>query len=254
MRKKIVAGNWKMNKTRDEAFELISAIANGFNRKAISGNTHVILAPPFPYLEMAVNITKDSGFISVAAQNCYAEQKGPFTGEVSASMIASLGAKYVIIGHSERRAYFNETDDFLSKKISAALECNLVPVYCCGESLPERKNENQHRVVQKQLENGLFMLDPDEIKKTVIAYEPVWAIGTGVTATPDQAQKMHEFIRQLLIKKYGEHIAAEYVILYGGSCNAANARELFANTDVDGGLIGGASLNAEDFISIVHSF
>lgn len=254
MRKKIVAGNWKMNKNRDEAFELINSIANGFNKKPISENTQVILAPPFPFLEMAVNITKDSGFISVAAQNCYTEQKGAFTGEVSASMISSLGAKYVIIGHSERRAYFHEDDDFLSKKIRAALQCNLFPIYCCGETLPERKNENQLRVVQKQLENGIFMLDPDEIKKTIIAYEPVWAIGTGVTATHDQAQKMHAFIRQLLNKKYGEHIAAEYVILYGGSCNAGNARELFANPDVDGGLIGGASLKAEDFISIVNSF
>jgi triosephosphate isomerase (TIM) len=254
MRKQIVAGNWKMNKNRDEAFDLINAIANGLSEKSISENTHVILAPPFPFLDMAVNITRELGFISVAAQNCYTEQKGAFTGEISASMIASIGARYVIIGHSERRAYFHEDDEFLSKKIKAALQCNLIPIYCCGETLPERKNENQLRVVQKQLENGLFMLDPEEIKKTIIAYEPVWAIGTGVTATPEQAQKMHAFIRQLLNKKYGERTAADYVILYGGSCNAANARELFANADVDGGLIGGASLKAEDFISIVNSF
>lgn len=254
MRKKIVAGNWKMNKTRSEAAELVKGITDGIAKTGIPSGTHVVIAPPFPYIEVAVNLAENFPYISVAAQNCYTEQKGAYTGEVSASMIASMGAKYVIIGHSERRAYFNEDDAFLSKKVVAVLQCNLIPIFCCGETLPERKNEDQYRVVQRQLENGLFMLNADEIKNTVIAYEPVWAIGTGVTATPAQAQKMHSYIRQLLTKKYGAAVADEYTILYGGSCNAENARKLFANPDVDGGLIGGASLKAADFASIVNSF
>lgn len=254
MRKKIVAGNWKMNKTRSEAAELIKGIVDGVSKTGVLNDEHIVIAPPFPFLEIAVSLTEKVPYISVAAQNCYSEPKGAFTGEISASMIASMGARYVIIGHSERRAYFNEDDLFLSKKVSAALQCNLIPILCCGETLPERKNENQYRIVQKQLENGLFMLNQDEIKNTVIAYEPVWAIGTGVNATPAQAQKMHAFIRQLLVKKYDAAVADEYTILYGGSCNAENARELFANPDVDGGLIGGASLKASDFTAIVNSF
>jgi triosephosphate isomerase (TIM) len=254
MRKRIVAGNWKMNKSFSEAGSLITEIVSAIGKSGVPENSHVIIAPPFPYIELAVNLTKNIDTISVAAQNCHTEDKGAFTGEISAAMISSLGAKYVIIGHSERRAYFNEEDDFLSKKVAAALHNDLIPIFCCGENLTERKNENQNRIVQKQLENGLFMLDEVEIRKTIIAYEPVWAIGTGVNATPAQAQKMHAFIRQLLLKKYGEAISSEYVILYGGSCNAVNARELFANPDVDGGLIGGASLKAEDFMSIVNSF
>jgi triosephosphate isomerase (TIM) len=254
MRRKIVAGNWKMNKTRNEAADLINDIVSGAEKLKLNDEICLILAPPFLYIEMAVNSVKNSESIFVASQNCYSEQKGAYTGEVSTEMIASMGARYVIIGHSERRAYFHEEDDFLSKKVKSALQFNLIPIFCCGETLPERKNENQFKIVRKQLENGLFMLDADQVKNTIIAYEPVWAIGTGVTATPGQAQEMHAFIRKMIAGKYGKEIASEYVILYGGSCNAANARELFANPDVDGGLIGGASLKADDFLTIVSSF
>jgi len=254
MRKKIVAGNWKMNKNYNEACALIAGINDGLRKSTILKEQHVILAPPFPFLELAVARTEETDYISIAAQNCHSDEKGAFTGEVSAEMIKSIGAAYVIIGHSERRNIFMESDEFLAKKVIAAQANGLVPIFCCGELLPEREKGNHFNIVEEQLNKGLFHLSPEKIKATIIAYEPVWAIGTGVTASPAQAQEMHEFIRSLIRKKYNNQIAAELSILYGGSCNAKNAKELFANADVDGGLIGGASLIAQDFVTIVNSF
>jgi triosephosphate isomerase len=254
MRKKIVAGNWKMNKNYNEACNLISSIVDGLRNSVISPEQLVILAPPFPFLEPAVARTEEIEYISVSAQNCHSEEKGAFTGEVSASMIRSVGATHVIIGHSERRNIFNESDEFLAKKVLAAQNAGLIPIFCCGEMLPEREKGIHFQVVEEQLNKGLFHLTQQEIKKIIIAYEPVWAIGTGVTATSAQAQEMHKFIRSLLIKKYKNETAENISILYGGSCNAKNAKELFANADVDGGLIGGASLTAQDFVTIVNSF
>ncbi|MGD0711653.1 MAG: triose-phosphate isomerase [Bacteroidales bacterium] len=254
MRKKIVAGNWKMNKNYNEACSLISGIVDELRKSSIPRGHQVIIAPPFPFLELAVARTEEIDYISVAAQNCHSDEKGAFTGEVSASMIASVGASHVIIGHSERRAYFHEDDTFLSKKVKAAIQQKLTPIFCCGEVLAEREKNNHFNIVKNQLEQGLFILNNDEFKNAIIAYEPVWAIGTGVTATTAQAEEMHAFIRNLITEKYGKAIAENTVILYGGSCNAKNAKELFANPNVDGGLIGGASLTAGDFVTIVNSF
>jgi triosephosphate isomerase len=190
----------------------------------------------------------------VAAQNCAAEAKGAFTGEVSAAMVKSTGAGYVILGHSERREYYGETSETLNKKLALVLENGLTPIYCCGEPLAIREAEAQNEFVKKQLEETIFTLSPDDFKKIIIAYEPIWAIGTGKTASSDQAQEIHAFIRSIVAEKFGNEIAQGVSILYGGSCNAKNAKELFANPDVDGGLIGGASLKAEDFIQIINGF
>jgi len=252
MRKKIVAGNWKMNNSLKEGLELAGRINELLKMKG-GKEADAILAPPFIFLS---DITKmiDSQLISVAAQNCASEEKGAFTGEISAEMVASTGATHVIIGHSERRTYFGEDDKMLNKKVNIALKNNLYPIFCCGEILNQREKGIHFEVIQKQLENGLFTLDSSEFSRVIIAYEPVWAIGTGVTATPEQAQEMHQYIRGLVDKKYGSSISEELTILYGGSCKPSNARELFQNPDVDGGLIGGASLVAEDFVSIIYSF
>ncbi len=252
MRKKIVAGNWKMNNSLKEGLELAGRI-NELLKMRGKKEADVILAPPFIFLS---DITKmiDPQLISVAAQNCASEEKGAFTGEISAEMVASTGATHVIIGHSERRSYFGEDDRMLNKKVNIALKNNLYPIFCCGEILNQREKGIHFEVIQKQLENGLFSLDSSEFSRVIIAYEPVWAIGTGVTATPEQAQEMHQHIRGLVDKKYGSSISEELTILYGGSCKPSNAGELFKNPDVDGGLIGGASLVAEDFISIIYSF
>lgn len=254
MRKKIVAGNWKMNKGYNEAATLISSIIDGLRKSTILKEQHVILAPPFPFLGLAVARTEEIEYISVAAQNCHSEEKGAFTGEVSASMIHSCGAEYVIIGHSERRNYFKESNEFLSKKIDAALKNGLKPIFCCGELLPEREKGNHFSIVKNQLDESLFHLTEKDFENVIIAYEPVWAIGTGVNATPHQAQEMHAYIRKLIVEKYNLKIAENTSILYGGSCNSKNAKELFANPDVDGGLIGGASLISDDFVTIVNSF
>lgn len=253
MREKIVAGNWKMNKNFEEAINLVSELMTAFRGGKLPGDVNVILAPPFPFLK-TVSVLTDIPQVHVAAQNCCTEEKGAYTGEVSASMIRSSGAQYVITGHSERRAYYNESNEMLAKKVDMALKTGLTPIFCCGENLAERKNENQYNVVKKQLKEGIFHLDETAFMKTIFAYEPVWAIGTGVTATPGQAQKMHAYIRKLIATAYNQTVADNYTILYGGSCNAKNAKELFANPDVDGGLIGGASLIAEDFVGIVNSF
>ncbi len=252
MRRKIVAGNWKMNKTFQEADELINEIIEGLDEANHKG-ADVILCPPFTFMEMTTDYAQESEY-AVGAQNVSSFDSGAYTGEVSANMLHSMGVEYCIIGHSERRKYFNETDEQLLLKAELLLKYNILPIFCCGELLPEREAGNHFDVVKSQIENTIFKLEPLDFAKLIIAYEPVWAIGTGVTATSDQAQEMHAFIRNLISEKYGKEIAKNTSILYGGSCNAKNAKELFANTDVDGGLIGGASLIAADFLKIIESF
>jgi triosephosphate isomerase len=249
MRKKIVAGNWKMNKTLQDGIELAKTI----NRQVEDDGVIIILCTPFIHLsEVSKVITKDSLFLG--AQNCASEASGAYTGEVSAEMIRSAGADYVIIGHSERRTYYKESDALLNKKVKLALSHDLIPIFCCGEVLEERQAGKHMQVVRAQIENGVFDLSPDDFGKLVIAYEPVWAIGTGVNATAGQAQEMHKLIRELIAEKYGNSLADGISILYGGSCKPSNAKELFSNPDVDGGLIGGASLAAADFMGIVQAF
>jgi triosephosphate isomerase (TIM) len=257
MRKKIVAGNWKMNMNFDEGNELIESIIAKLNDRSFSLNPDelgVVLAPPFILLQNASELCLDNDWISIAAQNCHTHEKGAFTGEISAGMIKSTGAKYVIIGHSERRKYFHESNETLREKVNITLNNDLFPIFCCGEILSERESGQHFEVVKKQLEKTIFEFEKSDFQKIVIAYEPVWAIGTGVTASPEQAQEMHLFIRELIRNNFGEEIAEQTTILYGGSCNAKNASTLFANPDVDGGLIGGASLKADDFVEIICSF
>ena len=249
MRQKIVAGNWKMNKTLNEGINLAKEICSA----KLSTDVKVILGTPFIHLTEVVEITKNTP-VSVSAQNCASEASGAYTGEISAEMIKSTGAGYVIIGHSERRAYYNETNEILAKKVRLALDNDLIPIFCIGEVLEERESGKLFDVVREQLEKGLFFLSEEEFSKIVIAYEPVWAIGTGVVATPKQAQEMHKFIRELIAEKYEKNIAEDISILYGGSCKPSNAKELFENPDVDGGLIGGASLKSEDFLGIINAF
>lgn len=251
MRKKIVAGNWKMNMTFDEAETLLTEIADALDDFTLD-NTEVILCPPALYLEMASDVAEEASF-SVGAQNCYPADNGAFTGEISPVMLRSLQVDYCIIGHSERRKYFNESHEFLMQKADALLRHDIHPIFCCGEVLSEREANSHFDVVRKQLEESLFHLPVEEFKKVVIAYEPVWAIGTGVNATPGQAQEMHAYIRQQIVEKYDYETANNTTILYGGSCNAKNAAELFSQNDVDGGLIGGASLKSEEFLQIVSA-
>lgn len=253
MRKHIVAGNWKMNKTFDQADDLLNDIQTKLEEITLNRNTHIIVCPPFPYLEMASDYANDSYF-TVGAQDVSAEEDGAYTGEVSAAMLQSIELEYCIVGHSERRAYHGESNSLVARKVQQLLAHDICPIVCCGEVADERKSERQFDVVRQQISEGLFHLDAEDFASVVIAYEPVWAIGTGLTATPQQAQEMHSFIRSLIAEKYGQAIAEETPILYGGSCKPSNARELFANPDVDGGLIGGASLNADDFIAIATSF
>ena len=253
MRKNIVAGNWKMNKTFDEADELVSQIIELLETKELGENTRMILCPPFPYLEMCTDYSNESYF-SVGAQNVNDNEKGAYTGEVSAPMLASMEVEYCIVGHSERRAYYGETDAIVARKVDQLLKNDIRPIVCCGEVLEEREAGKQFDVVKRQITDGLFHLDAEAFGQVVIAYEPVWAIGTGKTATPEQAQEIHAHIRSLLAAKYGKELADEISILYGGSCKPSNAKELFACPDIDGGLIGGASLKADDFIAIAKSF
>ncbi len=251
MRKQIVAGNWKMNTNYPEALDLVTNILN--ESKNIPDQVALYVAPPFVYLSDVYKILKDSA-VKVGGQNCSWEKSGAYTGEISASMLKSVGCSFVILGHSERRKHFNEDGTILSKKIEQALENHLQPVFCCGEQLDEREAGKQKEVVENQLEEVVFLLSKEQFQKIIIAYEPVWAIGTGRTASPEQAQEMHAFIRKLVTNKYGDDVAKGLSILYGGSCKPANAMELFAQEDVDGGLIGGASLKADDFIAIARSF
>ncbi len=251
MRKKIVAGNWKMNKSFTEAEELVGAIADELDEKKLA--CEVIICPSALYLEMASDYAEES-ILSIAAQNVSNFDNGAYTGEISASMLGEMEIAYCIVGHSERRKYFNETDKVLAEKVDRLLDYNMKPIFCIGEQLDERESGNHFDVVKSQMTNGVFHLNNDEFLNVVVAYEPVWAIGTGVVATPDQAQEMHSYIRGLISEKYGAQTADDTTILYGGSCNAQNAATLFANKDVDGGLIGGASLKADDFVKIVTSF
>ncbi|MDP2238199.1 MAG: triose-phosphate isomerase [Bacteroidales bacterium] len=247
MRKKIVAGNWKMNLGFQEAEELIEEFMTLLEKQELE--TEIILCPPFPYLEMASDYAQEELF-HIGAQNISSFEAGAYTGEVSASMLSSMDITHCIIGHSERRKYFNEDDKMLTAKVNQALMHKITPIFCVGEALPEREAGKHFEVVRRQVRHGLFHLDTNEFAKVVIAYEPVWAIGTGVTATPAQAAEMHAYIRTLITERYGNEIAEATLILYGGSCNSKNAAEIFAQPGVDGGLIGGASLIAEEFLSI----
>ncbi|MDR1764321.1 MAG: triose-phosphate isomerase [Dysgonamonadaceae bacterium] len=249
MRKNIVAGNWKMNNSLQEGLTLAKDLQKALNGKTV--NCDVIVCTPFIHL---ASIAPELTSIGLGAQNCADKVSGAYTGEVSAAMIASTGAKYVIIGHSERRAYYGETNAILKEKVLLALANGLTPIFCIGEVLAERESGSQNAVVEKQIRESLFDLSVADFGKIVLAYEPVWAIGTGKTATSAQAQEMHAFIRKTVEAKYGKQAAEDVSILYGGSCNAGNAAELFANPDVDGGLIGGASLSVEKFLPIVEAF
>jgi triosephosphate isomerase len=251
MRKKIVAGNWKMNNTLEEGIVLAGQI-NDLVEKAELNGVDVVIGTPFIHLTEVNKLVGNK--IGVAAQNCADEVSGAYTGETSASMIKSTGSKYVILGHSERREYYGETSAKLVKKVALCLENDLTPIFCFGEVLEERQSEKHFDVVKTQIAEGLFHLSANEFGKIVLAYEPVWAIGTGVTASSAQAQEMHAFIRQTVVAQYGQEVADNTSILYGGSCKPSNAKELFENPDVDGGLIGGASLNAEDFMGIITAF
>ncbi|HAJ99582.1 MAG TPA: triose-phosphate isomerase [Bacteroidales bacterium] len=257
MRKKIVAGNWKMNLDLAGSQNLASEICSLVAKNPLSGlksAPSVVLFPPSVFINGVSTIVNDTPGVSVGAQNIHQNEKGAFTGEVSAQMVASCGATYTLIGHSERRSYFGEDDKLIAEKIAAAFKSNLVPMYCCGEVLAERQDNKHFDIVKHQVETALFWMEKSQFEKVVIAYEPVWAIGTGVTASPRQAQEMHSWIRQLVATRYGIETANKTTILYGGSCNGQNAVEIFAQPDVDGGLIGGASLKAEEFFTIISSF
>ncbi|MEO8824053.1 MAG: triose-phosphate isomerase [Ginsengibacter sp.] len=251
MRKQIAAANWKMNLNLKEANELLDGLKS--ENVQLSTNQEAVFSVPFPYLLLAKEKLKGNKSFYVAAQNCYIKESGAFTGEVSAPMLASCNIKYVIIGHSERREYFNENNFILSQKIDVCLKNNLKPIFCCGESLAIREGGTQNDYVETQLKESLLHLTADEARNFVVAYEPIWAIGTGKTATADQAQEMHAHIRKILTEKYGGDIAQSISILYGGSVKAANAKEIFGKPDVDGGLVGGASLIASDFGEIMRS-
>jgi len=250
MKSKLVIGNWKMNQSFEEAEDLATAIQEAI--EGIHMQTEVVICPPFPYLELVSDVADESNF-STGAQNCSQYTYGAYTGEVSAPMLASMGIDFCIVGHSERRKYFNETNEMIAAKINCLLDEQMIPVLCCGETLEERNQGNHFQVVEKQITECLFHLQKEKIEHVVIAYEPVWAIGTGVTATSAQAEEMHKFIRSLIEKKYGSELAYNTYILYGGSCNPKNALELFSQPDVDGGLIGGASLKSADFVQIIEA-
>ncbi len=251
MRKKIVAGNWKMNNNLQEGLALAKELNEALKDKTI--NCDVVIGTPYIHLASVAEAV-DTAKVGVAAQNCADKVSGAYTGEVSAEMVASTGAKYVILGHSERRAYYHETAEILKEKVGLALSNNLTPIFCIGEVLEERESEKHFDVVKSQIAESLFDLSSEDFSKIVLAYEPVWAIGTGKTASAEQAQEMHAFIRKTLVEKYGADVANNISILYGGSCNASNAKELFSNPDVDGGLIGGASLGVDKFMPIIEAF
>ncbi len=252
-RKKIVAGNWKMNQNLFEGKQLVTDILQKTAGLEIPGHVEVVIAPPFTQLELAAAQLKDATGHFLAAQNCHQEKSGAYTGEISADMLKSVGVSYVILGHSERRQYFGENEELLAQKTDAVLAQGLKVIFCVGEPLEVRDANTQNELVRMQIEGGLFHLDAAQFKNVVIAYEPVWAIGTGRTATTEQAQDMHAFIRSLIAAKFGAEAADQTTILYGGSCKPSNAPELFACPDVDGGLIGGASLNAADFEGIIKA-
>jgi triosephosphate isomerase len=253
MRKKIIAGNWKMNATKDEAVTIVNGLIANYSDYGLSENKVVVVASPFPYIHYCASMFAKFPNLVAAAQNCSEFEKGAYTGEVSAEIIASLYVEYVIIGHSERRQYFKETDEQLLLKINQAQNHNLIPIFCVGETLETRDNNKHFEFVKEQLENAIFKVNENDIKNCVIAYEPIWAIGTGVTASPAQAQEMHAFIREQVSAKFNGETAKEMSILYGGSVNAANAAELFTCADIDGALVGGASLKVDDFSTIIKA-
>ncbi|UOB16564.1 triose-phosphate isomerase [Abyssalbus ytuae] len=248
MRRKIVAGNWKMNNDLAQTELLITNLI----KQLPSTDAGVMIAPTFPNLYKAFEALRENK-IEVIAQNMHFAESGAYTGEVSAAMLKSVGIKTVILGHSERRAYFGEDDAILAKKVDAALKNDMTAMFCFGEELDDRKAGNHFSVVENQLKNALFHLNAEAWKNIILAYEPVWAIGTGETATPEQAQEMHEFVRKTIVEKYGQNVADNVSILYGGSVKPDNAKEIFSKPDVDGGLIGGASLKAEDFVEIIKA-
>ena len=251
MRKKIVAGNWKMNTDYAEGISLFSEIVN-IVRDEKKGDQIAVICAPYIHLNSLTKLGGDT--VKIGGQNCHQNESGAYTGEISAKMLKSVGCEYVIIGHSERRQYFAESDALLAEKTKIALTNGLIPLFCIGETLDERNNGNFFEILKGQLDNGIFGFEAADFAKIVVAYEPVWAIGTGLTATSAQAQEVHEFIRAEIAAKYGEEVAEETSILYGGSCNPKNAAELFAQKDIDGGLIGGASLKSRDFADIVKTF
>ena len=252
MGKHLVAGNWKMNLNYQEARQLLSRLID--QKDKYSSTTEVVICPPAIYLAAFSEHLRNHPNIKLGAQNCFHQDSGAYTGETSPSQLKSLDVKYCIIGHSERREHFNESYELLSKKAKALLRHGIQPIFCCGEQLEVRNSNVYKEFIMKQIEDSLFQLKPEEIAKVIIAYEPIWAIGTGKTATAEQAQEVQGLIRARVTKQFGEKVAAEMTLLYGGSCKGDNAKELFAQTDVDGGLVGGASLNAEEFLTISNSF
>ena len=253
MRKNIVAGNWKMNMDYSTGLGLFSEIINMVNDE-VTGDQKVVVCSPFIHLNSLAQLAKSKVNIAVGAQNCHQADKGAYTGEISAEMINSVGAEYVILGHSERRQYFNESNSLLAEKLNSVLKNGLIPIFCIGETLDQRNSNSHFDIIKNQLEEGLYHLSVTEFERIVLAYEPVWAIGTGLTATPEQAQEVHAFIRKEIELKFGRSSAENVTILYGGSCSPKNASELFAKPDIDGGLIGGASLKSRDFVDIIKAF
>lgn len=253
MRKNIAAGNWKMNLDLDGGKKLASEVIN-MTADEVTNDAEVILIPPFVHISGVQQLAASSNNVSVGAQNCSDQESGAFTGEISVAMLKSAGVDYVVVGHSERREIFGEDDTLLASKTKAVLEGGLKPIFCCGEKLESRESEQHFAVNKAQIERGLFGFSKEEILQVVIAYEPVWAIGTGVTASSEQAQEMHAYIRGLIAAQYDQETADSISILYGGSVKPGNAKELFAQPDVDGGLVGGASLKSRDFVDIIKSF
>ena len=251
MRKKIVAGNWKMNTTVPEGVELAKAVVE--KSAQLPENVGLIVAPPFTHLASVASVLKGSK-VQLSAQNCADHEKGAYTGEVSVSMLASVGCQWTILGHSERRQYYGETDEKLVEKVKLALAGGLGVILCVGENLDQREAGKHFDVVTEQIKNVLYNFTADDMKTIIVAYEPVWAIGTGKTATAEQAEEIHACIRKVLADKFGAQVADDTTILYGGSCKPSNAKELFAQKDIDGGLIGGAALKADDFIQIALSY
>jgi triosephosphate isomerase len=251
MRKQIAAANWKMNLTLTEGEALLDAISA--KPHSLAPNQEAIFAVPFPYISMAQAKVGAKTNVYVAAQNCSNKLSGAYTGEVSVTMLQSMCVKYVVIGHSERREYFNESNELLAQKVDICLDNKTTPIFCCGEPLEIRESATQNAYVAKQLSESLFHLPEEAIAHVVIAYEPIWAIGTGKTASSDQAQEMHAFIRSHIASKYGSAVADSISILYGGSVKSANAVEIFSQPDVDGGLVGGASLIADEFVAIINA-
>jgi triosephosphate isomerase (TIM) len=250
MRRKVIAGNWKMHKDLSESQNLISKLINELGKEDV--NCDIIICPPFTSLSEAANLVKNTK-IKLGAQNMHFEDKGAFTGEVSAAMLKSVGCEYVILGHSERRAIFNESDEIINRKIKKALGSGLKPIFCIGETLQQREGGIMNDVLKRQVTEGLQHISIGEMEKVIIAYEPVWAIGTGVTASPQQAQEVHVYVRQLINNIFGEDTAQELIIQYGGSVKPDNARELLSQSDIDGALVGGACLEADSFLKIIKS-